>query len=283
MRKACGAIAVAAVSFLLGGCGGDSNGTTLPSDTLDHDASALFEGRWLGTLIVSTGGQTQSVSSELDVSVAGRNTLGFPGFCGDGGGPTARVTSDSAFTIAGHSCPIPTSSCTVTWQIRGGSGSLSAGTIHLSADGPASGCNLPDGSTLSIVYSGTKPASPPPPPGGFSISSLNPSSVNAGSPGFTLQVSGGPFPTDAVLSWNGSPRSTTFSGPVLGAQIFAADVANAGTAQITVASASLAFTSQAFTFNILGPAQPGVTILELPIHDMVWDPARQKIYASLDN
>src|SRR5256885_4224590 len=134
MRRASRVIAVAAL-LMVSACGGDSNGTALPSDTLDHDASAAFAGRWLGVLQLSTGGQNQSVNAELDVTVTGRNTLTFPGFCGDGGGPTARVTSDSAFTVASHACPIPTTSCTVTWQIRGGSGSLSAGTIRLSADG----------------------------------------------------------------------------------------------------------------------------------------------------
>ena len=252
MRHAFRAVAVTVVSASIA-CGG-SSGEGLPPDKLDHDASAAFAGRWFGTLTVASGGRSQSTSTEMDVTVTGRNTLTFPGFCGDGGGPTARVTSDAAFTVASHSCSIPGSSCTVTWQIRGGSGSLSNGTIALSVDGPASGCNAPAGSSLTLQFAGTRSSAP-----AFSISFLFPGSVMAGAAEFLLEVHGLGFPRDAVVMWNGSPRGTTFvNDGLLRAQIRAADVASAGSALVTVTSGSAGTTSDPVTFQIFGPPVPVV-------------------------
>lgn len=70
------------------------------------------------------------------------------------------------------------------------------------------------------------------------ISSLSPSSATAGGPQFTLTVNGSDFGgllTTATVRWNGSDRTTTFvSSTQLTAAITAADIANTGTAQVTV-------------------------------------------------
>lgn len=67
------------------------------------------------------------------------------------------------------------------------------------------------------------------------VLSLTPSSTIAGSAAFTLVVGGENFVPNAVVNWNGSPRTTLFvSGIELRAQITAADVASQGTAVITV-------------------------------------------------
>lgn len=364
MRLAFRAFAV--VTVLAGiGCGGSSEGE-LPPDKLDHDASAAFAGRWSGILTAESGGQSQSTSADMEVTATARNTLTLPGFCTDGSGPTARVTSDSAFTVGSHTCTFPSASCTVTWRIQGGSGSMSNGALALSVHGPVSGCSAPAGATFALTFSGTRPAA-------FFITFLSPPSIDAGSPGFTLQVNGTGFPGDAVVQWNGSPRTTSYLGSsLLQAQITAADVVSGGTALVTVTSASAGSTSAPATFQVFGPSAPtvffispasavagsgaltlqvsgtgftsqsavqwngsprattfvhsgalqaqvtaadvatagtaqvtvvngpggtpssalpfevlapqaGVTILSLPVRDMVWDPARQKIYASLDN
>ncbi len=65
--------------------------------------------------------------------------------------------------------------------------------------------------------------------------SIRPVSAAPGSAGFTLTVNGSGFATDAVVNWNGSPRTTTFiSGSKLEATINAADVAHVGTRLVTV-------------------------------------------------
>jgi hypothetical protein len=64
---------------------------------------------------------------------------------------------------------------------------------------------------------------------------LVPDAVVPGSPAFTLTVNGTGFVSGSVVNLNGSPRDTTFvSKSQLTAKIKAADIANAGTASVTV-------------------------------------------------
>jgi hypothetical protein len=64
---------------------------------------------------------------------------------------------------------------------------------------------------------------------------LVPSATAPGGPAFTMTVTGTGFVSGAVVNWNGSPRTTTFvNGSQLQAAITAVDIANQGTAAITV-------------------------------------------------
>ena len=64
---------------------------------------------------------------------------------------------------------------------------------------------------------------------------LVPDATAPGGADFTLTVSGTGFVSGSVVSWNGSPRATTFvSSSQLRAVISAADIAKAGTASVTV-------------------------------------------------
>ena len=72
---------------------------------------------------------------------------------------------------------------------------------------------------------------------GPTLTSLSPSSAAAGGPAFTLTVTGTNFVSGASVRWNGGSRTTTFvSASQLTAAIPAADIAGAGTAQVTVAN-----------------------------------------------
>ena len=67
------------------------------------------------------------------------------------------------------------------------------------------------------------------------VTSLSPSSVTAGSAGFTLTVNGTGFRRNAVVRWNGAHRPTTWvSETTLEAAITAADIAQPGTVQVAV-------------------------------------------------
>lgn len=67
------------------------------------------------------------------------------------------------------------------------------------------------------------------------IAALNPDTMMAGSPGFTLTVTGTNFVSDSVVRWNGEDRPTTFVGSTqLTASISTADIAQKGTAQVNV-------------------------------------------------
>lgn len=105
----------------------------------------------------------------------------------------------------------------------------------------------------------------PPPGGGTSdsltfnitnpvptLSSLSPSSALAGGAGFNLTVNGSDFVSGSVVRWNGSDRTTTFvSSTQLRASILASDIAEFGSAQISVFNPPPdGGTSNALTFPI---------------------------------
>jgi alpha-tubulin suppressor-like RCC1 family protein len=104
------------------------------------------------------------------------------------------------------------------------------------------------GTTASLTFT-VKNAAPV-------ISSLSPSAVAGGSPGFTLNVTGSGFVSGSVVLWNGSPRPTfSASTTFLAAGISTADVANAGVAQVTVLNpAPGGGTSSALPFSVTNPA-----------------------------
>src|SRR5712692_9952830 len=67
------------------------------------------------------------------------------------------------------------------------------------------------------------------------ITSISPSSIIAGGPGFTLTVNGSNFNGNSYVLWNGAQRPTvTINSTQLQALISSADTASAGTVQITV-------------------------------------------------
>ncbi len=87
---------------------------------------------------------------------------------------------------------------------------------------------------------------------------LSPNSALAGGAGFTLSVIGNSFTQNAVVRWNGSPRTTTFvGGTELSAQILASDIASIGTALVTVATPPPAGgVSNAVPFSIVQSDNP---------------------------
>jgi len=91
------------------------------------------------------------------------------------------------------------------------------------------------------------------------ITSLVPNSAITGDSAFTLTVNGtgfGGLLIAATVQWNGSARQTTFvSSTRLTAEITASDIANAGTAQITVRNRGLTVddTSASVPFAITNP------------------------------
>lgn len=67
------------------------------------------------------------------------------------------------------------------------------------------------------------------------IASVDPSNVTAGGDAFELTVNGSGFVPGSEVRWNGNGRSTTYvDAQRLQASILASDIADAGTAQITV-------------------------------------------------
>ncbi|MBS1807706.1 MAG: hypothetical protein JST84_05905 [Acidobacteria bacterium] len=119
---------------------------------------------------------------------------------------------------------------------------VAAGTYQITVVNPASG-GVPS-NALSFVVS--QPPSP-------IITSLSRSSALAGDLGFTIMVNGDNFTNKSTVQWNGAGRTTRFiSKNKLEADIAAADIANPGTALITVFNPPPGgATSTAVTFTIL--------------------------------
>jgi hypothetical protein len=110
------------------------------------------------------------------------------------------------------------------------------GTAELTVVSPPPGGGMSNSYTFFI-----DPVSNPAP----TITSLSPSSTAAGGAGFSLTVNGTGFVQNndgsslSVVSWNGSPRTTTFvSATQISAAILAPDIATAGTANVTVTNPS---------------------------------------------
>jgi hypothetical protein len=80
------------------------------------------------------------------------------------------------------------------------------------------------------------------------ITGINPQSVMADSPTFTLTVNGSGFGTDSVVYWNGSVIASTYkSGTQVMAQVPAADLMNMGNASVQVHSGGMFSNMVTFT------------------------------------
>jgi len=83
------------------------------------------------------------------------------------------------------------------------------------------------------------------------ISSLNPTSAAEGATSFTLTVNGSNYASNATVDWNGTALATTFvSDTQLTATVPTADLAEEGSANITVVNPSQSETSAAQTFTV---------------------------------
>jgi hypothetical protein len=135
-----------------------------------------------------------------------------------------------------------------------------AGTAEVTVVNPAPGGGTSNPQTLTIT-------NPVP-----TTTGLSPASAVAGGPGFTLTVTGTNLIAGSVVRWNGADRATTYvSATQLAAAIPAADIAVAGTAQITVFNpAPGGGTSNAQTLTITNPV-PATTGLN-PVFAMAGGP-----------
>jgi subtilisin family serine protease len=116
------------------------------------------------------------------------------------------------------------------------------------------------------------------------VTGTTPSSVAAGSAAFALAVNGTGFVSGSVVRWNGSNRTTTYvSGTELRAAILAADVATAGTAQVTVftpAPGGGQSAPKAFTIGTGGGGNTGTATLTVSASSVT---AGQTVTATLSN
>jgi sugar lactone lactonase YvrE len=116
-----------------------------------------------------------------------------------------------------------------------------AGTASITVANPTPG----GGTSAALSFSITNPAP-------TATAPLSPSSAWAGGAAFTLTINGSNFIKASQVTWNGTNRATTYvSATQLQAAILAADIAAAGTAQVTVSNPKPGGgTTSALTFTI---------------------------------
>ena len=119
-----------------------------------------------------------------------------------------------------------------------------AGSGQISVVNPAPG----GGTSSNTAFAINNPAP--------AVTSANPSAVIAGTNGGSIAVTGTGFVAQSVVQWNGSARTTTYiSATQLQVALVAADLAAAGTAQISIVNpAPGGGTSSNLAFTINNPA-----------------------------
>ena len=217
-----------------------------PAFTLTVNGSNFVSGstvRWNGasrpTTFVSSTRLTAAIAA-ADIASAGTAQVSVAN-------PGGATSGASAFTVsASGSCNYP------AWvqgqQYAAGAIVNYNGSLYIAKfDNP--GYNP----TISTYFWAPYTCGSTPPPSAPAISSLVPASATAGGPAFTLTVNGSNFVSGAVVRWNGASRTTGFSSSTqLTAAITAADIASAGSAQVSVANPGGA-TSGASTFTVSAP------------------------------
>ncbi|MDX2030930.1 MAG: hypothetical protein SF339_09695 [Blastocatellia bacterium] len=136
-----------------------------------------------------------------------------------------------------------------------------AGTAAITVFTPTPGGGVSAASTFTV----NNPAP--------AIASLNPSGVIAGSAGVTLTVTGTNFISGSVIRLNGTDRATTFvSSTQLTTPLTAADIASAGTTQVSVfnpAPGGGAASAAGFTISAQPTAQIALTPAAPTVNDSI--------------
>src|SRR5215471_4768173 len=207
-------------------------------------------------------------SLSITVTTPGSGTSGSLTFTVTNSGPSLTSISPSAATVGGPAFTLTATGSNFvngsTVQVNGANRTTTfVSNTQLTATIPTS--DIASAGTLAIGVinpggsaSGTVSLdvnNPPP-----SLASISPTSAAAGSPGFTLTVTGSNFVSASVVRVNGASRTTTFvSNTQLTATIPASDIASGGTLSITVFTPTPGGgTSTALTFTVTTTAAPSL-------------------------
>jgi 6-phosphogluconolactonase len=127
------------------------------------------------------------------------------------------------------------------------SNTISAYTINTNSGAlaPVPGSPFPAGKGPVAIAIRSQPITP-----SLAITAIAPTSATAGSPAFTLTITGAGFVSGDAVQWNGSPLTTTFSSATqLTAAVPASLLAAAGSASVTVAAGATISKAISFTIN----------------------------------
>jgi hypothetical protein len=194
-------------------------------------------------LTVTTGNPVPTTTSISPAAVDAGNQGGTLVVNGTGFVKTSVVRWNGANRTTTFVSPTQLNAAILASDVR------TAGTAQVTVFNPAPGGGTSNAQTFTINGTGN----PVP-----TTTNLSPASAAAGGAAFTLTVNGTDLISGSVVRWNGANRTTTFvSSTRLTAAITAADIATAGTAQVTVFNpAPGGGTSNAQTFTITGVTNP---------------------------
>lgn len=193
-----------------------SNATTYPNDRTINLDASLGE-------IYSVGSEDLGDSSAVVVSAYGMQSHALNG------------------TLVFPQLYWPTENDLVRW-----------GTNGLAFIGP--GVGLTDQEVYLIRSSVVSPSGTNPTP---VLSTVAPASVVAGGSSFVLTVNGSSFLANSVIEWNGTALTTTYVGnQQLTATVPSSDIAQAGTAQVTVYTPAPGGGSSTSAVLTIAPANP---------------------------
>ncbi|HEY2232835.1 MAG TPA: IPT/TIG domain-containing protein, partial [Candidatus Angelobacter sp.] len=224
-------------------------------------------------------------SSGPMVSDAATNTAYF---ASQQTGPTVIKSFDLTHFTPVSSITVPGVTGTVGRLLRWGNNGLAFNTTG--GQIVLIGGNLPVAAPFPPATPIPTPAPTPAPTAQTpSIASLSPGSASAGSPAFSITVSGTNFIPASAVKFNGSARTTIFvSATQLTATINASDVASAGTSLITVDNGANGGSSAGSTFFVgttAGTTPAGasfaVETLAQPANDLLFDPINQVFFVSV--
>lgn len=127
---------------------------------------------------------------------------------------------------------------------------------------------------------------PTPAAGAPVVTSLSPSSVTAGGPGFTLTVTGTNFTPGMTVGGIDTTSTTFVSSTEMQAQVPASAIATPGSVTVIAVTSPPSTLNFGTSFTIADApvsGNTGFTILNVPIqaNDMVWDPTSEQIYLSV--
>jgi len=130
----------------------------------------------------------------------------------------------------------------------------SEGTLMITVFNPGPGGGVSNPAPLTVGAPNSTPL----------LSSISPTTVLAGSAGFTLTVNGFNFTNGLVVRVNGSNRATTFlNGIQLSAQVLSSDIASAGPVAITVFNPATGWESNPATLIVTYSGSSGAICMQV--------------------
>jgi len=209
------------------------------------EPTTVYKTEFLQAIAVAPGMKASSVASAGYVITL--QSVDTPTFNPTGGTYTGaqQVTISDSLSGANIYYTLDGTTPTTSSQLYSGAITISQSTT-LNAFATASGYS--DSGVTSAAYT-IQSVLPVP-----AITSLSPSSAVAGGGAFMLTVNGANFTPGASVLWNGVSLTTTYlSAAQLTAAVPASLIASAGSANVTVVTASGASSASTFTINSAAP------------------------------